>query len=48
MVVDSSLGCFQLAIELISMIFKELDDLNDVIMLGLAHDTLMVIGWGHI
>ncbi len=46
--VDSSLGRLQLAIELISMIFKEIDDVYDAIMLGLTHDTLMVIGWEHI
>ena len=45
---DSSLGRLQLAIELITMIFKEVDDLYDAIMLGLTHDTLMVIGWEHI
>jgi hypothetical protein len=48
MVVDSSLGRFRLATELTSMIFKEIDDLDDAIMLGLAHDTLMVIGWERI
>lgn len=30
------------------MIFEEIDDFYDAMMLGLAHDTLMVIGWGHI
>ena len=46
--VGSSLGCFQIANELIVMIFEEIDDVYDAIMLGLTHDTLMVIGWGHI
>ena len=45
---DSSLGHLQLAIELIAMIFREVDDLYDAIMLGLTHDALMVIGWEHI
>ena len=44
----SSLGHFQLAIELIDMIFEKIDDLYDAMMLGLTHDTLMVIGWKHI
>jgi hypothetical protein len=48
MVIGSSLGRFRLATELICMIFKEIDNLYDAIMLGLAHDTLMVIGWGDI
>jgi hypothetical protein len=30
------------------MIFEEIDDVKDAIMLGLTHDTLMVIGWNHI
>ena len=30
------------------MIFKEIDNVADAIMLGLTHDTLMVIGWEHI
>jgi len=46
--VYSSLGHFQLAIELIDMIFEKIDDLYDAMMLGLTHDTLMVIGWKHI
>ncbi len=46
--VDSSLGRLQLAIELMMMIFKEIDNVYDAIMLGLTHDTLMVIGWEHI
>ena len=45
---DSSLGCFQVATELIVMIFEEIDDAYDAIMLGLTHDTLMIIGWRHI
>jgi len=45
--VYSSLGHFQLAIELIEMIFEKID-LYDAMMLGLTHDTLMVIGWKHI
>ena len=45
---DSSLGRLQLAIELVFMIFKEIDNVYDAIMLGLTHDTLMVIGWDHI
>ena len=45
---DSSLGRLQLPIELITMIFREIDDLYDAIMLGLTHDALMVIGWEHI
>ena len=45
----SSLGRLQLlAIELIFMIFEEIDNLYDAIMLGLTHDTLMVIGWERI
>jgi len=46
--VDSSLGRLQLAIELIIMIFKEIDNVYDAIMLGFTHNTLMVIGWEHI
>ena len=30
------------------MIFEEIDDVYDAIMLGLTHDTLMIIGWRHI
>ena len=30
------------------MIFEEIDDTHDAIMLGLTHDTLMLIGWNHI
>ena len=45
---DASLGRFWLANELITMIFEELDDIHDAIMLGLTHDTLMLIGWKHI
>ena len=46
--IDSSLGRLQLPIELVFMIFKEIDNVYDAIMLGLTHDTLMVIGWEHI
>jgi hypothetical protein len=46
--VDSSLGRLQLAVELILMIFEELDDASDVVMLGLTHNTLMIIGWNRI
>ena len=46
--INSSLGRLQLAIELIYMIFREIDNVYDAIMLGLTHDTLMVIGWEHI
>ena len=45
---DSPLGCFCLATELIVMIFKEIHNVHDAIMLGLTHDTLMLIGWKHI
>ena len=45
---DSPLGCFCLATELIVMIFKEIHNVHDAIMLGLTHDTLMLIGWNHI
>ena len=45
---NSSLGRLQLAVELIFMIFEEIDNLYDAIMLGLTHDTLMVTGWEHI
>ena len=45
---NSPLGRLQLATELISMIFKEIDNVDDAIMLGLTHDALMVIGWEHI
>ena len=30
------------------MIFEEIDTAHDAIMLGLTHDTLMLIGWNHI
>ena len=30
------------------MIFEKIDDVYDATMLGLTHDTLMVIGWKHI
>ena len=30
------------------MVFEEIDDMHDAIMLGLTHDTLMLIGWKHI
>ena len=30
------------------MIFEEIDNVYDAIMLGLSHDTLMVLGWEHI
>src|SRR5258706_14115701 len=46
--VDSSVGRLQLAIELMMMIFKEIDNVYDAIMLGFTHDPLMVIGWEHI
>ena len=45
---NSSLGCFQVANDLIMMIFEKIDDVYDAIMLGMTHDTLMVIGWRRI
>ena len=30
------------------MIFEEIYNVHDAIMLGLTHDTLMVIGWKHV
>ena len=30
------------------MVFEEVHDVHDAIMLGLTHDTLMLIGWKHI
>ena len=45
---DSSLGRLSLATELIILIFEEIYDAYDAIIFGLAHDTLMLIGWEHI
>ena len=45
---DPSLGRFLLPIEIIIMIFEEIHEDHDAIMLGLSHDTLMLIGWKHI
>jgi len=39
--VKSSFGRFQLAIELVTIIFEEID----ASILALAHDTLMATGW---
>ena len=44
MAVNTSLGCFQVATELIEMIFENID--NIYVMLGLTHDILWLSDGG--